>query len=114
MGGHNGVTDASPARPQSDPLERSLSATLRTVFPGVWRDPVEPTNTLLMGTTTGARPDRLGAAVPALPAELRPIALEASRRLAPALPGGEVLTDDRAPVEWMIDGSIIDYAAGNR
>ena len=32
-------------------------------------------------------------------------------RLEPRLPGGEVYTDDRAPVEWLIDRSILGYAA---
>ena len=32
-------------------------------------------------------------------------------RLAPPLEGGDVYTDDKAPVEWLIDKSIIDYAA---
>ena len=32
-------------------------------------------------------------------------------RLAPALEGGEVYTDDKAPVEWLVDKSIVDYAA---
>jgi hypothetical protein len=40
------------------------------------------------------------------------LATEAASRLAVPLPGGEVYTDDRAPVEWLIDKSIIDYAAG--
>ena len=35
----------------------------------------------------------------------------AAGRLAPALEGGEVYTDDRAPVEWLVDKSIVDYAA---
>ena len=35
-----------------------------------------------------------------------------SRNRSPALPGGEVYTDDRAPVEWLIDRSILGYAAG--
>lgn len=37
-----------------------------------------------------------------------------ARRLAPPLPGGEVFTDDRAPVEWLTDLSILRYAAGDR
>jgi hypothetical protein len=28
------------------------------------------------------------------------------------LHGGTVFTDDRAPVEWLIDASIVKYAAG--
>ena len=35
----------------------------------------------------------------------------AAARLAPALPGGAVYTDDRAPVEWLIDASIVHVAA---
>ena len=31
-------------------------------------------------------------------------------RIEPRLPGGDVYTDDRAPVEWQIDRSILGYA----
>jgi hypothetical protein len=48
-----------------------------------------------------------------LPAGLRELALESAGRLEPALEGGEVYTDDKAPVEWLIDRSIVDYAAGD-
>ena len=34
-------------------------------------------------------------------------------RLEPPLEGGEVYTDDRAPVEWLVDRSILGYAAGD-
>ena len=47
-----------------------------------------------------------------MPRELQSLALESAGRLAPALRGGDVFTDDRAPVEWLIDGSIVEYAAG--
>jgi hypothetical protein len=39
------------------------------------------------------------------------LAARASQRIEPRLPGGEVYTDDRAPVEWLIDRSILGYAA---
>jgi hypothetical protein len=32
-------------------------------------------------------------------------------RLGSPLPDGDVYTDDRAPVEWLIDRSIVEYAA---
>jgi hypothetical protein len=35
-------------------------------------------------------------------------------RLGPGLRGGSVYTDDRAPVEWLTDLSILRYAAGSR
>jgi hypothetical protein len=31
--------------------------------------------------------------------------------VGPRLDGGAVYTDDRAPVEWLIDRSILGYAA---
>jgi hypothetical protein len=53
----------------------------------------------------------LRAQVPLLPPALRAVALGDATRMAPPVQGGEVLTDDRAPVEWLIDASIVKYAA---
>jgi hypothetical protein len=47
-----------------------------------------------------------------LPPDLRPLALSTASRLKPALRGGTVYTDDHAPVEWLIDASIVQEAAG--
>jgi len=96
----------------NDDLEKVLSATLGEVFPHVARDPLEPTNTLLVAAETPATRDNLIAAASRLPADLRPLALQTANRLAPALRGGRVYTDDKAPVEWLIDKSIVEYAAG--
>ncbi|WP_246851914.1 fused MFS/spermidine synthase [Patulibacter sp. SYSU D01012] len=93
-----------------DALERALTATMRTHFPSVVRWPVTATNTLVLGTTSRASAARLRAAVPTLPAELRPVAEAAAAELGGPLGGGPVYTDDRAPVEWLIDGSIVSYA----
>jgi hypothetical protein len=96
----------------SDALERVLTTTMRTAFPYVWRDPVRPTNTILLGSTRPVGPNVLRAAEPSLPAPLRPVAGAAANRLEDGLTGGTVYTDDRAPVEWLVDKSIIDYAEG--
>jgi hypothetical protein len=42
------------------------------------------------------------------------LALATAARLGPALQGGSVFTDDRAPVEWLTDLSLLRYAAGHR
>ena len=97
----------------SHDLERDLSRTLRTVFPTVLRDPVAPTNTLLVAAVAPASAAHLADSAGSLPADLRPIARSAASRTTPALPGGTVFTDDRAPVEWLIDASIVKYAAGD-
>jgi hypothetical protein len=39
------------------------------------------------------------------------LAARESSRIEPRLAGGEVYTDDKAPVEWLIDRSILGYAA---
>jgi hypothetical protein len=83
------------------------------VFPIVLRDPFDETNTLVVGTMAHGSAERLRRAIPGMASDLRQrAALEASR-LAPRLSGGEVYTDDRAPVEWLVDRSILGYAAGH-
>jgi len=96
-----------------DELEKVLSATMAEAFPTVLRDPAEDVNTLLLGTAGGASPARLREAIPTLPADLRARARAAAARLAPRLEGGTVYTDDKAPVEWLIDKSIVQEAAGS-
>lgn len=96
----------------SDDLEKVLSRTMAEVFPTVLRDPAEDTNTLLIGTfAKDASAEKLSRAISTLPAEIRPRAWEASLRIGPPLEGGTVYTDDRAPVEWLIDSSIVEFAA---
>ena len=98
----------------NDDLEKVLTATMGSVFPHIMRDPLEPTNTLLVGAQTPVSRDNLIEASPRLPSELRPIALQTAGRLEAPLRGGKVYTDDKAPVEWLIDKSIVEYAAGER
>jgi spermidine synthase len=95
-----------------DDLEKVLTATIREVFPHVLRDPIEDTNTLIVASEAPLSAGRLRDAVATLPAGLRGTALAAAGRLQAPLRGGDVYTDDKAPVEWLIDKSIVDYAAG--
>jgi spermidine synthase len=95
----------------SDRLEKVLSATMGRVFRTVLRDPVKDTNSVLVGTDAPASARALDAATGSLTPDLAAVAGAAAARLAPALPGGAVYTDDRAPVEWLIDASIVHVAA---
>jgi spermidine synthase len=109
-----GVVVVNAGHPEGqDELEKVLAATMREVFPTVLRDPIEDTNTLLVASEAPLSADDLAERVPDLPEGLRDVAAESAARLEPSLEGGEVYTDDRAPVEWLIDRSIIDYAAGD-
>jgi hypothetical protein len=110
-----GIVIVNVGHPEGqDGLEKVLAATMGAAFRNVARDPIEDTNTLLMASQRELSADRLRAAVPSLPAGLRPTARAAAARVEPPLAGGEVYTDDRAPVEWLVDQSIVDYAAGDR
>jgi spermidine synthase len=108
-----GVVVVNVGHPEgSAELERVLTATMRSALGPVARDPVEPVNTMLVAGRRAPSAARLRAAAAALPAPLDAQARAAAARLAPGLRGGEVYTDDRAPVEWLIDKSIVEYAAG--
>jgi spermidine synthase len=98
----------------SDALEQAATRTLGSVFRNVARDPLTPTNTLVAASTVPLSGARLISALTRLPADLRPLAAQAASRLTRGLPGGQVYTDDRAPVEWLIDSSLLSYATGHR
>jgi spermidine synthase len=84
----DGVVVINVGHPEgNDALEKAMTATMRDVFPDVRRDPVKPTNTVLVGGRS------------------------LSGRLEPPLTGGDVYTDDKAPVEWLIDRSLVEYSA---
>ena len=96
----------------STELETVIGRTMGEVFPAVLRDPIEDENTLLVGARRGSA-DNLRAMASGLATELQTIAHVQAARVGSALPGGEVYTDDRAPVEWLVDRSILGYAAGD-
>jgi spermidine synthase len=100
--------------PGSDALEQVVSATLRAVFPTVMRDRVGAGNSLVMASAGPISPGRLLAAAPRLAPVLQALARRVVADIGPALPGGSVYTDDRAPVEWLTDLSLLNYAAGSR
>jgi spermidine synthase len=106
-----GVVIVNAGHPEgNDDLEKVLGATMSEAFPTVLRDPIEDTNTLLIGSESPGSAQRLAEAVPSLPQDLRVIAARESGNITERLPGGEVYTDDVAPVEWLIDRSILGYA----
>ena len=97
--------------PGNDALEKVLTATLRAAFGSdrVWRDPVDDTNTILLATNGDVDPVQRLREVE-LPDDVKPLAADAADRLEPGLRGGSVYTDDRAPVEWLIDASLAGVA----
>lgn len=95
----------------SDKLEKVLTATMGSVFGHVARDPAQDVNTQLIASANPLDGATLSAAAATLPADLQPVARDTADRLAAPLRGGRVYTDDVAPVEWLIDASIVQVAA---
>jgi spermidine synthase len=94
----------------SDTLEKVLTATMREAFASVVRVPAESTNTILVGGDRSLTPGSLGPAVTRLPPDLQPRARSDAEIAAPGLRGGSVYTDDKAPVEWLVDTSLVQVA----
>jgi spermidine synthase len=106
-----GVLVVNVGHPEgSTELEKVVGRTMAEAFPAVLRDPMESTNTLLIGAES-ASAAHLRTMASGLPSALQTIAGTQAARVGPRLPGGGVYTDDRAPVEWLVDRSIIGYAA---
>jgi spermidine synthase len=105
-----GVVAVNVGHPeQSDALEKVLGSTMHADFVHVWRDPVDSTNTVLVATTSSKNPST-ALQEATLPTGVRNVADATAQRLAPALTGGTVYTDDKAPVEWLVDLSLAQVA----
>jgi len=100
--------------PGSDALEKVVTATLHAVFPVVARDLQSDTNSLVVASTRPVSAEQLVANSPVLPQGLVPLAEHVAAQMAAPLRGGQVYTDDKAPVEWLTDLSILQYAIGKR
>ncbi len=100
--------------PGSNALEQVVTATLRAAFPDVVRDRVSNANSLVIASAGPLSKARMARAGRLLPPALRNLAARVAARLGASLRGGTVYTDDRAPVEWLTDLSLVQYAAGQR
>ena len=106
-----GVVVVNVGHPEgSQELEAVLGRTMAEAFPAVKRDPIMPTNTMLVGSERRLSATDVSRASGGLPPELAALARRRAEALADRLPGGEVYTDDRAPVEWLVDRTLLGYA----
>ena len=92
-------------------LEKVLAAGVRSAFPHVRAWDITVISTLLVAGDQVPDGARVAAAEP--PDELRELFDSNAAEIRPAIIGDTVYTDDKAPVEWLIDRSIVSYAAEN-
>jgi spermidine synthase len=107
-----GVVIVNAGHPEgSRELEKVLAAGVRSAFPNVSAYDITELSTLLVAGDQPPDAGRLLNASRRVPPDLRSLVLSTLSGLRPAMVGEHAYTDDRAPVEWLIDRSIVSYAA---
>lgn len=110
----NGVVMINVGKtPENSAVVDAIAATMRSVFPTVYSFPAGSFNQILVATAEPTSSAGLAGRTAAMPPEIAELAGEALAGLTVIEPGGTILTDDRAPVEWLTDQMIISYAASH-
>ena len=91
-------------------LARDIAGTLRTVFPQVLTWQALKLNQLVLGFARPLPAGRLAGAPARTPARIRSLTRLLAAHARPAAPSADPWTDDRAPVEWVTDRMILDFA----
>jgi spermidine synthase len=92
-------------------LADGIAGTLRTEFPQVLTWQALKLNQLVLGFDRPIARRRLRAAVALTPARIRVLTRLLAEHARAAAPSAQPWTDDRAPVEWVTDRMILEYAA---
>jgi spermidine synthase len=97
--------------PGDDRLTRAVDTTLLAAFPQVWRWPALRFNDMVLALDRSVTRSVLVRRASDVRGRLRMLLPLFRRSLARARPSGRVLTDDRAPVEWLTDRMLLEQIA---
>jgi len=97
--------------PGDHQLADGIAGTLRTVFPQVLTWQALKLNQLVLGFDRPVSSTRLRDAVGQTPPRIRVLTRLLAEHALAAEPSVEPWTDDHAPVEWVTDRMILEYAA---
>jgi spermidine synthase len=100
--------------PGDDRLSRAIETTLLAVFPQVWRWPALRFSDVVFALDRPARRSILVGRASNVQGRLRALLPRFRREVVRARHEGEVLTDDRAPVEWLTDRMLLEQIARGR
>lgn len=92
-------------------LEKVLAAGVKSEFPNLVAFDITEISTLLIAGDTPPSGTRVLRQMENVHPEVRPLFGRTARGLRPPFVGEKAYTDDHAPVEWLIDRSLISYAA---
>jgi len=96
--------------PRDHTLVERTAGTLATVFPRVYRWQALRFNALVIGAGQPLTPAVFTRARERAPAPLRPLLPLLERQVEPVAAADDPWTDDRAPVEWVVDRMIVNAA----
>ena len=99
------------AVPDDHRLVEAVSGTLATELPEVLTWPVLRFNTIVLGFDQPLGAAELRRRLATGPHALEPLRALLARDARPVAPASRPWTDDRAPVEWLTDRMIVEYAA---
>ena len=106
-----GIVMANVGRvPGDNRLPDAIGGTMATRFASVYSWPVGRFNVIVAGFTRPVTRGQLLQRLAGVPPALAP-ARDLAAGLQPIAPSSDPLTDDRAPVEWLTDQMIVQYAA---
>jgi spermidine synthase len=92
-------------------LARGIATTLAAEVPAVWTWQALRFNQIVVGLTQPLARPEIARRLNAVMGDLAPLTQLAARDLRPARTSGDPWTDDHAPVEWITDRMIVEYAA---
>lgn len=98
--------------PDDRQVPESIARTMNEVYEHVYAFDAGPFNTIVVGTEEETGAEVMRENLTGAPGIVRPLAEEIAGKIEPAEGSGPVLTDDRAPVEWMTDQMILDFVQG--
>jgi spermidine synthase len=96
--------------PRDHTLVEQIAGTLATVFPRVYSWQALRFNALVIGVEQPLTPAVLSRARDLAPGRLRPLIHLLEQQAEPVAPARDPWTDDRAPVEWVVDRMIVNAA----
>jgi spermidine synthase len=97
--------------PDDTRLAKGIATTVASEFPAVWTWQALRFNQIVVGLTEELPRGEIQRRLRAVRGDLAPLTRLAARQLEPARPSGDPWTDDHAPVEWITDRMIVEYAA---
>lgn len=100
--------------PGDDRLSKTIGTTLLRVFPQVWRWPVLRFSDVVLAFDRPTSRAVLVARSKRAPGRVRTLAPLFQRELARVRPDGDLLTDDRAPVEWLTDRMLLEQISSGQ